>query len=125
MEIPLEKLIEIVVSRVLAELARRGVTVTGAGAPGGTGMPAMARQPAGHGSAAHHEGPPAPAAAPGTRLAPDFGGYKTPVLNENRVRGAGPHIREIVVPPETIVTAGARALIEQRRLKLTFTSTHS
>ena len=82
-------------------------------------------QAAGHGSAARHDDASLHAAAPGTRLELDFEGYKTPVLNEHRVRGAGPHIREIVVPARTIVTAGARDLIEQRRLKLTFTSTHS
>jgi len=125
-EISLEKLVELVVARVLAEIAKQGVNVTGgptAPAQQRGGHAAPVQQPAGHGSAARYEQPPAGAANPGTRLEPDFQGYKTPVLNESRVRGAGPHIREIAVPPHTVVTAGARDLLEQRRLKLTFTGT--
>ena len=121
MEISLEKLVELVVARVMAEIARQGVTVTGS--PAHSSPPPPALQPAGHGAAARHgeESPPAP--PPGTRLELDFQGYRTPVLNESRVRGAGPHIREIVVPARTVVTAGARDLLEQRRLKLTITGT--
>jgi len=121
-DISIEKLVELVVSRVMAEIARQGVTVTPPGShPPAPGAPE--RQSAGHGSAARHDAAAAAPAAPGTRLVLDFQGYRTPVLNESRVRGAGPHIREIVVPARTIVTAGARDLLEQRRLKLTFTST--
>ena len=122
MEISIEKLVELVVSRVMAEIARQGVTVR---APGSLppSPEAPGRQPAGHGSAARHDPSAAAPAAPGTRLVLDFQGYRTPVLNESRVRGAGPHIREIEVPARTVVTAGARDLLEQRRLKLTFTST--
>ncbi|HUI11147.1 MAG TPA: hypothetical protein VL221_12530 [Bacteroidota bacterium] len=123
MEIPLEKLVEIVVTRVLAELSRQGLSITGGTSPGDPAH--HVPRAAGHGTAARHDPISPVAPAPGTRLEPDFTGYKTPVLNESRVRGAGPHIREIVVPAGTVVTAGARDLLEQRRLQVTFSSTHS
>ena len=101
-EIPIDTLVAIIVRKVLDELAQRGIRVAGNG-PG-----------------------PAPGAHPGvrsgTRLEIDMTGYKTPVLTENRVRGAGPHIHEIAVPAGTIITAGARDLLQQRGLKLTFIS---
>jgi hypothetical protein len=101
-EMPLDTLVAIIVRKVLDELAKRGVSVTG-NVPG----PSSAAKSALH---------------PENRMEVDMTGYKTPVLTENRVRGAGPHIREIAVPAGTIVTAGARDLLQQRGLKLTFIS---
>ena len=112
MNLSIEQLVEIVVRQVLAELEHRGVPVRGA-LPGPNGRNGThASRPA---------SAPAGAAAPGpggARLEVDLSGYKTPVLTENHVRAAGRHIREIAVPAGTICTAGARDLLEQRRLAL-------
>ena len=103
MEIPVDRLVEIIVREVLAELARRGVV------PSVRTAAQVAPPPAG-------EGP---------SLAIDMTGYRTPVLTESRVRAVGRHIREIIVPAGTICTIGARDLMQQRRMKLTFTgNTH-
>ena len=103
MEISVEKLIEIIVRGVLSELAKRGVAPGIPPAPGGT----------------------APARDPASRVAIDMTGYRTPVLTENRVRSLEMRVREITVPSGTICTTGARDVLQQRRIKLTFTgNTH-
>ncbi len=103
MEISIEKLVQIIVREVLAELAKRGVTV---------GIP-----PAGGGTS--------PARDPAACVSIDMTGYRTPVLTESRVRSLGMHVGEITVPAGTICTIGARDALQQRRIKLTFTgNTH-
>jgi len=97
-EIPVEKLVEIIVREVLAELAKRGVVPSAGAAP--------------------RFAPPAAAEGPGVVI--DMTGYRTPVLTESRVRALGRHIREIIVPAGTICTIGARDLMQQRRIKLTY-----
>jgi hypothetical protein len=102
-EISIEKLVQIIVREVLSELAKRGVAV---------GIP-----PAGGGTA--------PVRDPASRVSIDMTGYRTPVLTENRVRSLERHVREITVPPGTVCTIGARDVLQQRRIKLTFTgNTH-
>ncbi|HTY59247.1 MAG TPA: hypothetical protein VMF59_10530 [Bacteroidota bacterium] len=99
-EISIDMLVQMIVREVLAELARRGI-VPG-GPPGG------------------NQAVPAPGVVP-----VDMTGYRTPVLTEQRVRSLGPHVREISVPAGTVCTAGAREVLQQRKMKLTFTgNTH-
>jgi hypothetical protein len=98
-EIPIDTLVEIVVRRVLAELAERGIGVgTAAG-----------------------QNPPAPANA--ARVTIDMTGYRTPVLTEERVRSLDPRVREILVPPGTVCTIGARDMMQRKKIKMTFTGT--
>jgi len=100
-EISLDTLVRIVVKEVLAELAKRGIEI---------GIP-----PAGGGAALEGD--------QGAAVAMDMTGYRTPVLTESRVRALEPHVREIIVPAGTICTMGARDVLQQRRMKLTFTCT--
>ncbi len=105
-QIPSEKLIELIVREVVAELARRGVAVS---------LPASGD---GHAAPAGGNGH-APAAPCPRRLEIDFTDYKTPVLTEGHVRSAGRDVREIIVPAGTVCTIGARDLLQQRHLTLT------
>lgn len=99
MEIPIDKLVEIVVRQVLAELARRGIGVGSA-----TGA--------------------APAkAADSVRVTIDMTGYRTPVLTEDRVRSLDPRVREILVPHGTVCTIGARDAMQRKKIKMTYTGT--
>ncbi|HEX9006728.1 MAG TPA: hypothetical protein VF889_05510 [Bacteroidota bacterium] len=107
-QIPSEKLIELIVREVVAELARRGVAVSLPGPGNGQAVPA--------GGTGHA---PAPVAACPRRLEIDFTDYKTPVLTEHHVRSAGRDVREIIVPAGTVCTIGARDLLQQRHLTLT------
>jgi hypothetical protein len=97
-QISLESLVQIIVREVLAELARRGI------APG---------DPPGEVRAASL---PDPAAV----VSIDMTGYRTPVLTEYRVRSLDARVREISVPAGTICTIGAREVLQQRKMKLTF-----
>ena len=103
MEIPLERLVAIIVREVLAELSRRGVAV---GSPSARG----ARTPA---------------PDPGGSVTIDMTGYRTPVLTEHRVRAVDRQCREIRVPAGTICTIGARDLMQQRRIQLTYTGNNN
>ena len=79
-----EQLVEAIVRAVIAELKRRGVEISGS-------MPAAG---------------PVPERREPTSLEIDFSEYKTPVLTERLVRGAGPGIVEIIVPAGTLCTCG-------------------
>jgi len=92
-----EQLVEAIVRAVIAELKRRGVEISGS-------MPA--------------DGPVRERREP-TSMEIDFSEYKTPVLTERLVRGAGPGIVEIIVPAGTLCTEGARDLLQKRKLTLT------
>jgi hypothetical protein len=92
-----EQLVEAIVRAVIAELKRRGVEISGS-------MPAA--------------GPVLERREP-TSMEIDFSEYKTPVLTERLVRGAGPGIVEIIVPAGTLCTEGARDLLQKRKLTLT------
>jgi hypothetical protein len=48
----------------------------------------------------------------------DFSEYRTPVLAERQVRAVAGGIAEIVVPPGTICTEGARDLMQRRKIAL-------
>ncbi len=117
-EIPSEKLIELIVREVLAELARRGVSALPphAGAVFASAAPQAGN---GHASVPGNGHAPASSGAGARALEIDFSDYKTPVLTEHHVRAAGRDIREIIVPAGTVCTIGARDLLQQRHLKLT------
>jgi hypothetical protein len=99
MQIAFDALVQMVVKAVVAELNRQGVTVTGIPGP----LPAQA------------------GAKPAASVGIDFSEYKTPVLAERQVQGVGRGTAEIVVPPGTIVTEGARDLMHKRKITLTIT----
>lgn len=98
MQLSIEQLVAIVVREVLAELARRGIV------PGIRTAESAGAEPAG----------------PSSRVTVDMTGYKTPVLTENRVRAMERHVSELVVPAGTVCTSGARDLMAQRKMKLTY-----
>jgi len=95
-EIPIDRLVEIIVREVLAELVKRGVAI--GSRPG--------------------ERVVAPVADQAARVEIDMTGYRTPVLTESRVRALGRHVREIIVPAGTICTIGARDLLQQSRREI-------
>ena len=96
MKVVSEQLVEAIVRAVLDELRRRGVEISG---PGTVDMRLRDRQGA-------------------TSVEIDFSEYKTPVLTERHVRGLIPDIAEIVVPAGTFCTAGAKDLLQKRKLTL-------
>jgi hypothetical protein len=91
-----DQLVAAVVRAVIAELTRRGVEITGAPQPG-----------AFHGETRN-----------AASVEIDFSDYKTPVLAERQVRSVGRGTAEIVVPPGTICTEGARELMHMRKISL-------
>jgi hypothetical protein len=98
-DIPIEKLVELIVRQVLTELAKQGIRV--GGAPG------------------RHQ----PASADPARVTIDMTGYRTPVLTEDRVRSLDPRVREILIPPGTVCTIGARDTVQRRKIKIIYTGT--
>lgn len=96
MEIPFEKLIEIIVKEVAAELSKRGITV--ASSPEDTGS--VSSQ------------------ASRKQLCEiiDLKNYKSPVLTENHLASLDSNVREIVLPKGTVITPGARDIISKREL---------
>lgn len=93
MKINAERLIELIVKRVIEELSNRGVQVEfSEGTPGnGTGK------------------------SRGPKVI-DMTGYKTPILTEHHVRSLDMQVVEIEVPANTVVTPGAKDIIRQRKL---------
>jgi hypothetical protein len=97
-QISIDRLVEIIVKEVLAELTKRGVAV---------GAPETVRVRT-------------PVMYQGSTVEIDMTGYRTPVLTENRVRSLERHVRHIVVPAGTICTIGARDVMQERKMKLIF-----
>ncbi len=98
MEVPIEKLIEIIVKEVVAELSKHGIKVSSS-----------------------------PAVEKSTNLASapkqlceiiDLKNYRSPVLTENHLLSLDSNVREIVLPKGTVITPGARDVISKRRLIL-------
>jgi hypothetical protein len=100
MQISFDMLVQAVVKAVIAELNRQGIEVTGM--PG----PSWPRGDAGVSRSVEI----------------DFSEYKTPVLAERQVQGVARAVAEIIVPHGTIVTEGAKDLIDKRKMKLTIKS---
>jgi len=98
-DIPIDKLVELIVRQVLAELAKRGI----------------------HAGNSPEQRP--AASADHARVTIDMTGYRTPVLTEDRVRSLDPRVREILVPPATVCTIGARDALQRRKIKMIFTGT--
>jgi hypothetical protein len=95
-QISYDQLVEAVVRAVMAELSRRGVDVTGV--PTGGTLRGVSRNAA--------------------SVEMDFSEYKTPVLAERQVRAVVRGTAEIVVPPGTICTEGAKDLMQKRKIAL-------
>ncbi len=98
-QLPIERLVEAIVRAVLTELSRRGVSIAEPAAVG--------------------RGPERAPACTG-KVVLDYADYKTPVLTEAHVRSVPPSTREIVVPSGTLCTIGAKDLMAQRKLVLSF-----
>jgi hypothetical protein len=103
MNISMEQLVNMVVAAVLAELAKRGIRVETGPVRSGNTL----------------------AAAPQHQIARviDMSEFRSPVLLERHLRSLAPETREIVVPPGTAVTPGARDIIKKKNLTLKHTST--
>lgn len=98
MQVTSEELVETIVRAVIAELVKRGVDITpSAKGPGPVFTPRLHRS-----------------------MTIDFSEYRTPVLTEMHVRAVKAPVTEIIIPTGTICTMGAKDLIQQRRLKLTY-----
>lgn len=96
MEVTIEKLIELIVKEVAAELSKRGIAVIPAPEKGASlGV---------HVSQRH------------LREITDLKNYKTPVLTENHLASLEPSVREIVLPKGTVLTPGARDIVLKRKL---------
>ncbi len=96
MEVSIERLIELIVKEITAELSRRGIAV----------IPASGKT-----------------TSSGVRMSQkhlqemaDLKNYKTPVLTENHLASLESSIREILLPKGTVVTPGARDIILKRKL---------
>ena len=52
----------------------------------------------------------------------DMSGFVTPVLTEGQMEELEEGVREVVIPPHTIITPGAKRLIKQKEIKLIYKS---
>ena len=96
MEVSVEKLIELIVKEVAAELSRRGIAVIPASEKGTlSGVQPSQRH---------------------LQEIADLKIYKTPVLTENHLASLESSVREIVLPKGTVVTPGARDIIVRKKL---------
>jgi FAD/FMN-containing dehydrogenase len=103
MNISMEQLVNMVVAAVLKELTKRGIRVeTGAARTGNT--PSLSPQPQ-------------------IARVINMSEFRSPVLLERHLRTLAPETREIVVPPGTVVTPGAKDIIRKKNLTLKHTST--
>ena len=48
----------------------------------------------------------------------DMRGYVTPILTEGHMEQLEKGIEEVVIPPQTVITPGAKSLIKQNKIKL-------
>lgn len=101
MQVSIDQLVAMIVREVVAELTRRGVTVTGASALT-VPAPALSGTPA----------------ATGPTAEPDLSSYRTPVLTEGHLARLAPGVATILVPRATVLTPGARELIRQKKLSI-------
>lgn len=53
----------------------------------------------------------------------DMKSYKTPVLTENTLNNIDKEISEIIIPDGTIITQGAKNIINNRRIKIIYKQT--
>lgn len=100
MTIEIEKLIEIIVKEVIAELLKRGEVIDFSHEKltidnSNTELKLDVK-----------------------RLAIDMSNYKTPLLTEGHLASLGSEIVEIVVPTNTIITPGAKEIIKKQKLIL-------
>jgi len=52
----------------------------------------------------------------------DMSGFVTPVLTEGQMEALEKGVEDILIPPQTIVTQGAKRLIKQYKIKLIYKS---
>ena len=100
MQIDIEKLIEIIVREVIAELSKGKGDLIIADAVKGTNVAS------------------APVQQEKQKAVIKLDGYKTPVLTEHHLKSVGATIKEIEVPRGTVLTPGARDIIKKRKLTL-------
>ena len=94
----MEELVNKVVAAVLAELSRRGVRVD-FGPPQSRNIKAVSPS-----DVSVH--------------VIDMSGFRSPVLLERHLISLAPEIREIGVPPGTVITPGAREILRRKNLIL-------
>jgi len=98
LRIEIEKLIDLIVREVIAELSKRGVDV--------------ASSPKGKINAA----PAVSSRESRQREIIDMRSFRTPVLTENQLALLDSKTIEIVIPKETVITPGAREIIKKKNL---------
>jgi len=98
MNLSTEELVNRVVAEVFAELKRRGLTSDSA-----------PPQPNPQNSA--------PALKTPVHVV-DMSGFRSPVLLESHLASLPPEVKEIAVPPGTVITPGAREIIRNKNLKV-------
>jgi hypothetical protein len=99
MNLTIDELVRIVVTAVVEELARRGISV---------------EQGAGQ---ARPISPPA-SSSPAKVHIIDMSGFRSPVLLERQLLSLPKEVKEIAVPERTVVTPGARELLKRKNLIL-------
>ncbi|MBN2007851.1 hypothetical protein JW960_00740 [candidate division KSB1 bacterium] len=98
-EVSLDKIVQLVVQEVVAELTRRGVKIVQGGKSAGIVTSSGDIR---------------------TKVERiDMSGYRTPILTEHHIRKLHELTGEIVVPAGTIVTPKAQEMIRARGLTLT------
>lgn len=55
-----------------------------------------------------------------TSIEIDMSNYKTPVLTENNLLSLKPGITDIIIPGGTVITPGARDIIREKKLNITY-----
>ena len=103
MEISVEEIIRIVTREVIAELAKRGITITGTDLKSGE----KANSTSSSAIVLKSE-----------KI--DMSNYKSPILTERHVNNLNELVGEIIVPKGTVVTPKAKEAIKKRKLLIRF-----
>ena len=96
MKIALEKIIEIVTTEVIKELAKKGIEI---------------------GVSNFEVNKTVKASKP---VEIDMTAYKTPILTEKSLLKIGKEIKEIIIPAKTIITPGASYIIKKNKIKVIY-----
>jgi hypothetical protein len=98
LKIDINKLIEIIIKEVVAELSKRGIEIENANLSSNIQFSLKSSQ------------------RKGQSLIINMNEYKTPVLTESKLESIDPGITEIVIPKGTVITPGAKDIIKRRNL---------
>lgn len=98
MNISYEKLVELIVKEVIAELSKRGINIDLKNINSNILNSAKNKIE--------------------SKIKLDFNGFKTPLVTEEKIINLSENVKEIIVPAKTIFTPSAMDLIKKKNIKI-------